>query len=136
MKQLQRLAIAPAAMKKFKCISSILSIGLIFAALGWARDLPQYALILSDPPPIRARTQSSDRAVESARAQVKATQRRLMGELNARGIRITGAANTLLNAVFVAASPEDAARLSSIPDRKSTRLNSSHSGESRMPSSA
>ena len=96
-------------------ISSILSIVLIFAALGWARDLPQYALILSDPPPIRARTQSGDRAVESARAQVKATQRRLMDQLNARGIRITGAANTLLNAVFVAASPEDAARLSSIP---------------------
>jgi uncharacterized protein (TIGR03437 family) len=62
--------------------------------------------------------------VESARAQVKATQRRLMDELNARGVRITGAANTLLNAVFVAASPEDASRLSSIPGViQVTRLN-------------
>ena len=97
-----------------RCLA-ILSVGLVFTASGWSRDLPHYALILSDPPPIQARALGGDGAVESARAQVKTTQRQLMDELNARGIRITGAASTLLNAVFVAASPEDAARLSSIP---------------------
>ena len=106
---------------------AILALGLILATAGWSGDLPHYALILSDPAPIKARAQGGDRAVEAARTQLKAKQHALMDELHARGIRITGAANTLLNAVFVAASPAEAAQLGSLPGViQVTRLNRFH----------
>src|SRR5579871_1499038 len=99
----------------FMRFPALLSLGLVFAAAGWSGDLPHWALILSDRAPIEARAQGGARAVESARTQLKATQHALMNQLNARGFRITGAANTLLNAVFVTASHEDAAQLLSMP---------------------
>jgi uncharacterized protein (TIGR03437 family) len=108
-------AIGKSDLKRFAHIPVVLFLGLVIRAPGWSMDLPRYALILSDPAPIEARARGGERAVVSARAQVKATQRQLMDQLHARGIRVTGAANTLLNAVFVAASPQEAAQFGSIP---------------------
>ena len=87
---------------------------LIYPIAGWSADLPRYALILSDPAPIRARAQGGQAAVDAARTTVLAAQAAVRAELNARGIRITGASHTLLNAVFVAAEPDVAAQLTSI----------------------
>ncbi len=108
-------------------IPALFFLWLVFAAAGWSRDLPRYAVILSDPAPIEARAQGGEQAVESARAQVKAKQRALMDEMHARGVRITGAANTLLNAVFVAATPAEALQISAMPGViQVTRLNRFH----------
>ena len=87
---------------------------LICPIAGWSADLPRYALILSDPAPVRARAQGGPAAVEAARIKVLAAQAAVRSELNARGIRITGASHTLLNAVFVAADPSVVAQLTSI----------------------
>lgn len=57
-------------------IPALFFLGLIFAVAGWPGDLPHYAVILSDPAPIRARAQGGDPAVESARTQVKANSMR------------------------------------------------------------
>jgi minor extracellular serine protease Vpr len=79
----------------------------------WSRDLPRYAVILSDPAAIRARAHGNA-AIEAARSKVLAAQENVKAELHARGVRITGSSNTLMNAIFVAAEPEVAARLKSI----------------------
>jgi minor extracellular serine protease Vpr len=85
-----------------------------FSVAGWSRDLPRYALILSDPAPIKARAEGGQAAVDAARTKVLTAQAAVRNELNARGIRITGSAHTLINAIFVAAEPGVAARLTSI----------------------
>src|SRR5580658_8849866 len=87
---------------------------LFFATAAWSRDLPRYALILSDPAPIEARAEGGQAAVEAARTKVLAAQAAVVSELKARGVRITGASHTLLNAIFVAAEPDVAAQLTSI----------------------
>jgi minor extracellular serine protease Vpr len=89
-------------------------ITLLFTTAGWSKDTPRYALILSDPAPIRARAQGGQAAVDAARTKVLAAQAAVRSALIARGIRITGSSHTLLNAVFVAAEPDVAARLISI----------------------
>jgi len=86
-----------------------------FSVVGWSRDLPRFAVILSDPAPIKARAEGGQAAVDAARTKVLAAQAAVGNELNARGVRITGAAHTLLNAIFVAAEPGVAAQLASIP---------------------
>jgi minor extracellular serine protease Vpr len=87
---------------------------LLFSAAGWSRELPRYALILSDPAPIKARAEGGEAAVDAARTKVLAAQAAVRDELNARGVRITGSAHTLLNAIFVAVEPGVAAQLTSI----------------------
>ena len=54
--------------------------------------LEEYALILQDPPLARQM---------AARARIEAAQQQLRGELARRKIRVSGSAETLLNAVFV-----------------------------------
>lgn len=93
----------------------IVLFGFILSTTGWSRDFDHYALILSDPAPIKARPQGGNAAVDRARARVLTAQRVVEDQLHARGIRITGSAHTLMNAVFVAASPQTAAQLASIP---------------------
>jgi minor extracellular serine protease Vpr len=87
---------------------------LYFTVAGWSKDLPRYALILSDPAPIRARAQGGQAAVAAAQTKVLAAQAAVVSQLKARGVRITGSAHTLLNAIFVAAEPDVAAQLTSI----------------------
>ncbi len=89
-------------------------ITLLFSITGWSRDLPRYAVILSDPAPITARAQGGSAAVEAARAKVLAAQDAVKRELRARGVRITGSSHTLLNAIFIAVEPAEADRLKSI----------------------
>jgi minor extracellular serine protease Vpr len=93
---------------------AVVFITLLFSATGWSGDLPRYAVILSDPAPITARAQGGGAAVESARAKVLAAQKTVKEALRARGVRITGASHTLLNAIFVAIEPGQADQLKSI----------------------
>jgi len=79
---------------------------LYLAAPGWSRDLRRYAVVLTDEAPVR--TAGGNRvALESARTKVAAAQEQLRQTLGNRGIRVTGEARTLLNAVFIEAAPED-----------------------------
>jgi subtilisin family serine protease len=80
-----------------------------------SQDFPRYAVILTGPAPIAARAQGGRPAVEAARAKAAAAQVAVARELQSRRVRITGASHTLLNAIFVAASPDQANQLKSIP---------------------
>ncbi|HEX4278232.1 MAG TPA: S8 family serine peptidase, partial [Bryobacteraceae bacterium] len=93
---------------------AILSITLFFSLAAWARDLPRYAIILSDPAPITARPQGGRTAVVAARARLLPRQESMKAELRRRGIRITGSSHILLNAIFVAAEPDQADQLKSL----------------------
>lgn len=108
-------------------IGAIVSLGIVLSVSGWSREFDHYALILPDPAPIKARAQGGNAAVEQARTRVLTAQRAVEDELHTRGIRITGSAHTLINAVFVAASPATAAQLASIPGvMQVARLNRFH----------
>ncbi|HWF08166.1 MAG TPA: S8 family serine peptidase, partial [Bryobacteraceae bacterium] len=94
---------------------AIASLVLLCSATGWSRDVHRYAVILSDPPPIRARAQGGRAAVEAARARLQPVQESMKSTLRARGFRVTGSAHTLLNAIFIDASPSDAEQIKSFP---------------------
>src|SRR5579859_5507070 len=69
--------------------------------------LNEYALILADPPvarQIQSRQGLQAQAARGQRARILTAQGQLSGELARRAIRVTGAAQTLVNAVFVRAS--------------------------------
>ena len=84
-----------------------------FPAVAGAR-LEEYALILPDPPLARQMT---------ARAHIESAQQQLRGELARRKIRVSGSAETLLNAVFVRAPRERTPELRALPGvRRVVRL--------------
>ena len=60
----------------------------------------------------------------------------VLAAVGAAGVILGGAPLLVLVAVAVALLSLEWGRMCATRDRKSTRLNSSHSGESRMPSSA
>jgi minor extracellular serine protease Vpr len=95
-------------------IPALILATLFFALTGWSRELPRFAVILSDPLPTAARAQGATPAVAAARARVLTAQEAVKGELRTRGVRITGSSHTLLNAVFVAAEQDTANQLKSI----------------------
>jgi uncharacterized protein (TIGR03437 family) len=106
---------------------ALILITVLFAIPGWSKQLPRYALILSDPAPIEARAQGGKTAVEAAQTKVLAAQETVKTELRARGFAVTGSAHTLLNAVFVAAGPESVDQLKSIAGvRQVARLGRFH----------
>src|SRR5437870_3987540 len=79
--------------------------------------LEDYALILEDPPLSRrvsSRASLRTGAALDHGARIAAAQERLSSELERRGIRVTGAAQMLVNAVFVRAPHNRAAELQSI----------------------
>src|SRR5215831_10519101 len=89
------------------------------AAYGQTRSrLAEYALVLKDEPVVRrvqsraalrgAEGQAQARAIRSAQSGVAA-------ELRRRGVPVTGATQTLVNAVMVSATPETAAELAKMP---------------------
>lgn len=80
---------------------------LFLAATGWSRELQRYAVILTDEAPVRTATGDRE-ALQAARVSVAAAQAQLKAALAGRGIRITGQSQTLLNAVFIEASTDDA----------------------------
>ena len=87
------------------------------ASLGTGR----YAVILTDPSVAKhAAALGGTRGAAAAnyRGQVVASQATLRQQLEKRNLRVTGAAQTLLNAVFVAASNDEAAQLRALPGVK------------------
>ncbi len=107
-----------------------LAIAVFFAAVAAAAAPPRVgrlALVLEDQPVAAridigaARSGAAARAVLSsaaARAAAREIQDRqapVRAELGRRGFRVTYAAHTLVNAVFVAGTPEDLKRVSGIP---------------------
>ena len=80
--------------------------------------LAEYALILSDPPMakhVSSRGGLTTQAAVLNRAQIRDAQTRLTDELARHGIRVTGSAQLLANAVFVRASAAQVAELGSLP---------------------
>ena len=108
--------------------SGRLALGLAFAmtlvcSLGaqQQRSLRHYALVLDDQAvadrfPTRRATHSP--AAENYRALLRSRQESLKRELASRKLAVLGAVDTLSNAVFVAATPDRAAGLKSLPGVK------------------
>src|SRR3954471_13478620 len=88
---------------------------LVFAAFSQTRGrLGEYALVLQDEPVARVvQTRAALRGAEGvARArQIRSAQNGVMGELRRRGVPVTGATQTLVNAVIVSATREQAVEL-------------------------
>src|SRR6516164_2949346 len=69
----------------------------------------RYAVFLADPPVAErfaGRAAVESPAATSYRQQVETRQRDVIRELGARNFHITGSVSTLLNAVFVIATPD------------------------------
>ena len=78
----------------------------------------EYALVLDDPPV--ARKVQSRAALHGAVAQahlqrIRSAQSGVLAELARRNVKVTSTAQTLLNAVFVTATREEAAQLAGMP---------------------
>ena len=92
-----------------------LLIGPIYAA--WPVS-NRYALLLDDPPVSQfyaAREAMFSPAASAYRRQIRAKHAALRSEIASHGFNVTGEADTLLNAIFVAVPPERAAELASLP---------------------
>lgn len=75
----------------------------------------RYALILSDPP-LAAESAGKTRAALAEReASIQKAQSSLVSALKDRNVQVVGASRTLVNAIYVQASPEQAAELRSLP---------------------
>jgi len=83
----------------------------------------RYALILADPSAAEFAQSRlhAPQAVENHRQQIRASQDALRSELTRRKYIVTGAVQTLLNAVFVIATPQQVAELRSLPGVKAVR---------------
>jgi uncharacterized protein (TIGR03437 family) len=94
-------------------------LGVFLAAISLAasvRDIPpsrRWALILDAPAAASASTRMA--ADGTAAARIQAAQRSLRATLAQRGIRVTGSAETLVNAVFVQADPGQIFALGALP---------------------
>ena len=92
-------------MRRQTCLLLFFAIPL-FCFQAFARTrLEEYALILRDPPLARQM---------AARARVESAQQQIRGELARRKIRVSGSAETVLNAVFVRVPRERVAELRSL----------------------
>ena len=93
-------------MRRQTCLLLLFAPLLAFQAFGRTR-LEEYALVLQDPPLARQM---------AARARIEAAQQRLRSELARRKIKVSGYAETLVNAVFVRAPRERLAELRSLAE--------------------
>ena len=78
----------------------------------------RYAVFLEDPPVVArfaAREQLQTPAAAAYGQQIETRQQALRRELASRNIAVTGTVSTLLNAVFVVATPDRLAELEAIP---------------------
>ncbi len=96
-------------------LAAVITVSL-FSVPIWARSLNRYALILSEPPAAGSAARGNVAAMAAARARVRGTHASVKAELRARGVRVTGETDTLLNAIFVAADETQAAALDSVPN--------------------
>ncbi len=95
-------------------LSVLLWAGALAAQRGWDR----YALVLEDSPvaaQVASRKDLRTAAAQEASVRLEAAQERMRQELARRHIRVTGAAKTLVNAVFVRASEEQIRELGGLP---------------------
>src|SRR4051812_38651800 len=101
---------------------SVLTLTLAIAAFGQARSrLAEYALVLKEEPvarKVRSRTALRSSEGEAYAAGIRSTQDGLIGELKRRGVPVTGATQTLVNAVLVSATRETAIELQKLPGVK------------------
>ncbi len=102
-----------------------LSLLVVFAGAAMAATLPylpRYAVILEDPPAATYAAVSQGRpslqVMAPHRESIKAAQAKLRTQIEARGLRITGTVQTVLNAIFVEATPQQAQALRSLPGVK------------------
>ncbi|MBV9504460.1 MAG: S8 family serine peptidase [Acidobacteriia bacterium] len=78
----------------------------------------RYTVILQDPPVaarLAAREELESPAAASYRTQIEEQQKRISTELASRDIQITGSVSTLLNAIFVTATPDRIPQILAIP---------------------
>lgn len=90
----------------------LLSIASLWAQRG------EYALVLDSPPlaaQVRSRKDLRSAAAQNRLETIRAAQQSLRQVLAERGLRITGASQTLVNAVFVEANREQAQSLRALP---------------------
>ncbi|HXE63303.1 MAG TPA: hypothetical protein VN519_07170, partial [Bryobacteraceae bacterium] len=83
--------------------------------------IQRYAVILADPPIAKrfpGRIETTRAAAEPYRQHLLEVQRNMKAQIAARHIRITGAVQHVMNAIFVAATPEQAAELRTLPGVK------------------
>src|SRR4051794_25246394 len=93
-------------------------VSIIFGCISFAQSSGQYALILKDPP-VSSRFTNRETlrspAAETYRQQIVRAQQTLRHAATTRGINVTGSVDVVLNAVFVAATPDRVAELQSLP---------------------
>ncbi len=102
-----------------KFLLSIASAHLAWVVPAAAQLAPnRYAIILSDEAPARrfaSRDEIQGAAAQAYQRQIETAQRTLRAQLEQRKIRVTGTASLLLNAVFIAATPDRVAEIQSLP---------------------
>jgi minor extracellular serine protease Vpr len=107
----------PGRMVAFAALAA-LAFGVQVAAAAPAAIHNRYALILTDPAVgdrFASRAELSSDAAAGYRQTLETAQASVRQELAARNLRVTGSVTMLVNAVFVAAPPERAAELKTIP---------------------
>ena len=82
-----------------------------------AERTDRYAVFLSQPPVVARYSIRAQRSVTGAnyRDYIRRAQATLSDQLAQRGLRVTGSAQTVLNAVFVEATPSQASDLNTLP---------------------
>jgi minor extracellular serine protease Vpr len=93
----------------------ILSTLASLAPLGAAEARLRYALILTDPSVAEVRKNAPQALAENHRQKIAAAQASLRSELARQNFTVTGSVQTVLNAVFVLATPDQVAQLRSMP---------------------
>ena len=83
--------------------------------LNAAAAYQRYALILSDPPVAQARKNATQAVAENRRQKIEAAQAALRSELARQNFTVTGSVETVLNAIFVVATPDQVAQLEKMP---------------------
>ena len=83
--------------------------------LGAAETRQRYALILTDPSLMEVRKNAKAAVAENPRQKIEAAQASLRSELARQNFTVTGSVQTVLNAVFVLATPDQAAQLRNMP---------------------
>jgi uncharacterized protein (TIGR03437 family) len=93
----------------------ILSAWLGAAPLSAAETSQRYALILNDASVSEVRKNATEALAENHRQKIEAAQASLRSELARQNFTITGSVQTVLNAVFVLATPDQVTQLRSMP---------------------
>jgi uncharacterized protein (TIGR03437 family) len=92
---------------------------LISAFPSFAQFVPNRYMLLLEDPPVASRFQKREEMRSAAgvayRAQIEATQKRIIADLASRKIQVTGSVSTLMNVIFVTATPDRLDELKAIP---------------------